>query len=1086
MPPPSSPSDNFTSHPAASEQEAPGSPPATAAAPIATILPPLLPPPLSFSLFQPYPQMLSDPNGATISSLHRMNLLLRYYLRNRVLLDTPASSQPTPSPTIRDHLSSLRQTRLIMDFNRNNNLFLDFQRRSRHRRLRQHRQRQRQRLQAELTDYTGSFVYENGNQDDTDFCEDETNDDDNANNNENSDASASYEQGDDENESDNSSTSSDSVSSVDSLNNLDSIVSPGFMSIDEDLDNDYSNTHDISSDVPMSSTSSSSLSDENIDDQLQNSFPITLQSLRSDINTNERLLLSSARQNPSNRNTLVPNHPLPHPMEAIPLRRQNAIRMRNRYSHQSLETDPLLLCSRKDEYEHSLRSTNLLHYLTTQEIQNLRNDHLNSIFKLIKSLEHLKNFPGRSPIFGNHSSRHNLNNATIASLLHLNNSSVLSLNDQLDSFLYQRKSKLLWNEEWNKNILRKTIPPPPLTSAKKRKYDRQQRLLDSYHQISSKVKAKWKKEAKSQKRALPNDEMVEESSHKRRKPGITSDVKPKPSQGKPKPSAKSHAKCNHFYNEGERIDSSRLSPEQKHNIMNILPSSYLQSGSSFQVMLEQQHDSKRQRDTGFMDINMNNVDYKLRNIFGSFSLFDKISDPQMLGKFISFFAGFKDSKNIPRDKSIYYKLQLLTFLNQDLATYREKKGPEHLDTRKTTKFSFPFKGSLIDFKNNDLRFFSSPYKERGLSHYHLSSSPSSSHYHESKVKSQEVRFQLFQWFNVEPFNQCTVMFFFNHLLCIARFLKNFGRLSIKVKEQNFAFFDDLRSNINYITNQFHFLKYLKPSENPIRKFTENNIPSVINSGSDSRFVIDWEKRLSDKFADFLTCNDHCLLNVQLNFILFTIKFNLSELLTEFLNYKLSLLPPPLFKKYNEILKTFTKKDDIKNNSKFNCTLLCSLNRKTGSVQIFNPLSAVTYSNKYHHYLDSSSNFSFESRNRLLRRSNAMLAAELAAGYGEDYTMMLGAFDDIDHFDNESDDGYVSPNSGNHDNDSDNEDEGELTDESFLKLFKSDETTEYTLLEPIYVNPAADNDIPQLVFGQTRRHDVNQLSYGGGNGTFSYA
>lgn len=1045
MPPPSSPTDNYNNQFPADE-EAPAPPgislPSIAHSP--------LPPPPPITLYEAYPQVPSDGGNPTISSLHRLNLLLRYYLRNRMLLNMsppPATSDHHSRDHSRDQ-SNLRQTRLIMEFNRNNNLYLDFQRRSRHRRLRQQRQQQRRRLFEPNSTNIGALIDSRLNQDDTDFCEEETNDE-----NENSDASASYVQGDDENESDNTSGNSVSITSEDSLNNLDSIVSPGFMSIDEDLDNDYNHTNDISTDVPMSSTSSSSVSDENINDQLQNSFPITLQSLRSDISTNERLLLSSARQNPNNRNTLVPSHPLPLPMEAIPLRRQNAIRMRNRNPGQSLESDSLLL-GRKDDR----RSTNLLHYLTTQEIQNLRNDHLNSIVRLIKSFEGMPNFPGRSPIFKNHSSRHNVNNETIAKLLNLNNSSVLGLNDQLDSFLYQRKSKFIWNDEWNKEVLRSVTSPPKLKS------DKQLRLLENYRQVSSTVKEKFKKNAKGRKRRGSHSE-CDKTSHKRKKmapSNLTSD------SYSPKARKLPAASCS-CQNYGDQIDSSKLTAEQKHNIMNILPSSYLRLGSSFQFLSEQS--STHKEEVGLMDININNVDYQLRDLFGSFTVFDKGKDQLMLNKFVNFFAGFKDNKNIPRDKSIFYKLQFLKFLDQDL----EKSGFNSKED--TLKFTFPFEGALIDFKNNDLRFFPQSPKDRNSS-FHLSSSPSSSHYHESKVKSQEVRFQLLQWFNVEPFNQCTVMFFFNHLLCIARFLKNFGRLSIKVKEQNFAFFDDLRSNINYLTNQFHFLKNLKPNENPITKFTENSIPSVINSGSDSRFVLDWEKRLSDKFADFLTCNEHCLLNVQLNFILFTIKFNLSDFLTEYLKYRLSLLPPDLHGKYTELFKKFTKKDAINNHSKFNCTLLCSLNRKTGSVQIFNPLSSISFANRYYHYLSSCSGMQFESRDSdRLRRRNVSLAAELAAGYGVDYTMMLGAFNDIDDFDGDSDEEYT------HDGSNDG-DINELTDESFLKLFKVDDG-EYELLDPMYVNPATDSEIPQLIYGQARRQGVNQLSYGGGSGTFSF-
>lgn len=89
---------------------------------------------------------------------------------------------------------------------------------------------------------------------------------------------------------------------------------------DEEFDDDYEEDMDDN----VEDSFDERFDDYDDDDDSDDGGELEPENLRSDIQSNERLLLSSARQNHTNTNTLISSY-----NDAIPLRRQNAIRVRS-------------------------------------------------------------------------------------------------------------------------------------------------------------------------------------------------------------------------------------------------------------------------------------------------------------------------------------------------------------------------------------------------------------------------------------------------------------------------------------------------------------------------------------------------------------------------------------------------------------------------------------------------------------------------------------------------------------------------------------------------------------------------------------
>lgn len=577
---------------------------------------------------------------------------------------------------------------------------------------------------------------------------------------------------------------------------------------------------------------------------------LDLDDLRSDIHSNESLLLSSARQNHTNRNTLIPSS-----FRGVSLRRQNAIRHRDRTRRQS------------DINFTNVPFSNDFINVTPSDAEGLLKD-LKAAFRILKSL---KGSPLKSPIFMPHKKHHSL-------LTHMCaiNASSSNLDTIMRSFLEQSSRGQLW-----------TCPVSKIGSHKLSTSPRSRKR--SKHSTSS-----------NKKRRVDSDRFSDEA-----KVPSSSPLSLKPSS---------------------ILD---LSIDQKFSVMNIPFSSFFRSGSGFSLKLGSSKNLP-------IDLVLSSVDYDAKLLHGNFfvkyptevgndtKLYTKDARKTILDSYIKFFLGCSHDSDIKlRDKLLARKLRILKNIENESSVLRAADDESKC-------FIIPFEGKMIDFMKNDLRFLPALQSSQEFLQCNI---------HLARAKSSRVRFQLLEWMKIQPFIQFKETFFFQHLCKAIKDMKKIKNHHTSNQRGSISLACGLLNTMHDLTKSFPFMEGLDahlphiPNQKLRRIMTFTNYKKNL-------FIQEWDKKLTDKLTNFLTCREHCLLNVQLNYILFTLTIDINALLDDFIEYKLRFLAEESRKKYMYDLSK------IKNSSPGarNAVLLCSLDRSTGRIEIQNTKSYLDLKN----------------------------------------------------------------------------------------------------------------------------------------------
>ncbi|KAI5948787.1 hypothetical protein KGF57_005185 [Candida theae] len=326
-----------------------------------------------------------------------------------------------------------------------------------------------------------------------------------------------------------------------------------------------------------------------------------------------------------------------------------------------------------------------------------------------------------------------------------------------------------------------------------------------------------------------------------------------------------------------------------------LQSSYFQSGSNYHVSL------------GCSE--PNSCDMKVVSVTsgveGVFNLEPEGNLESLLLKmhnFAKFFCGMSNnSYQLPQNKILIRKLNVLDRISVDDNVCFKK--------LQVNAVHIPFEGRVVDFRNNDLRFLSS---ERPLS---------------ARFSSNKVKVQLCEWMKINPFVQFRETFFYNFLQHLDQDLAKFPDIQIRKSKKTEALHltREFKSNLPEIT------KYFAPASEKVDKRRSRRHNDI--------FVEDWERNLSLKLAEIVTREDcHTLINLQLNYALFTLEVDISKYLDTFINTILDHGEGKYIDNYRKVYNNILK--DETENTKAN--LLCSVNKKTGKLEIHNTFSHLHY------------------------------------------------------------------------------------------------------------------------------------------------
>lgn len=573
---------------------------------------------------------------------------------------------------------------------------------------------------------------------------------------------------------------------------------------DDVLDSDY---QEYTSEEPLDDTAS--LDSEN---------------LASDIQSHERLLLSSARQNPTNTNAIISGN------NSTSLTRSNAIIDRNRNK----------FCKNWD-MDLEFRSKVAVQLYSQ----------VSALWKIFK---HLRLQTDTVSLFKCHDRHHKENeyNVTGDSLLS-------NLESTMDNFLEKRKTGKLWNEEHSEK--------PENHCLHKRKFSNSRTQENKRQRISA---------------ACSEEDRIT--------------VPP------------------------SNLDINNLTYERKYSIMDIPYSSFLRAGASFSL-----GSTLKQEDAieSPIDLIFSLVDYKNAILEGGFSIAPMTSNQEpltLVSHFLDsnkyyqdFFLGFRKD----RRKKTSLQIKLLEKLDLEILEMGEFRKP-------VRPFTVPFSGRIVDFKHNDLRF---------LSNVKVFNNVRSRNFHLARAKSARVRYQLLQWMKIQPFNRFEEYFFKTHLKLLRKRLrmKTFQRLTDGEQKEVLEFADGISCNVFQFSKYLDFLRRGNLELSLLEK-QKNNLEASIFHEKSCFLHEKWESKLVRKLCEFFTCQSTCLLHTQTNYIFFTLLIDAEEYLEKCILYKLNLLPKEKKEKY---LTEFEQSKHASMSSNSKIILLCSINRKEGTIEIKN-------------------------------------------------------------------------------------------------------------------------------------------------------
>lgn len=616
----------------------------------------------------------------------------------------------------------------------------------------------------------------------------------------------------------------------------------------------------------------------------------------------QRLLLSSARQNLTNRNTLINSgHAstprLNRPLGGVSLTRLNAIRVKHRQP-------------------------------ANPNLEILARDFHGDFEAAITAIKGLDSFVGKSPLFAHHPhSDSRLNARKWNSLRRLARRTSFELN--MDRFLNHRRKGTLWTQDTNQ-------------------------CCDS--------------------RGHEHHRKISES--KRKHSGISGNQKRRKVSNKQDPRVRPRFMAPSLSAGGETINYQLLSPADKNKILDVLPCSYLQNGSTFSLDL-----LVRGRDS--IDLQFSNVDLTEKTVHGHFHVQacgERSGQIQLIIGFLSFLCGGNRSRYTINctNRAIQSKSTLLDRVFMEAVVQRGLSNPQLIECL-TSVFRIPFSGEIVDFNKSDLRFLQ---ETRSVS----SKSSFSRSMHVSRMRNEQIKMQLGEWLRIRPFLNFSEAFFLNYLFFVEKYLREFKDTANIEQEPGIEFARNMKDLIHDITRDFKFMEDVKIPmvEEKINKakkeIWERKRHEPRSNLQKSAFLREWESKLCEKFSDYITCEDNCLCNIQLNYVLFTVKVDVSAALDQTFEKIIKLVSKDservmLQEKYNAISKEQLLPEARE------CVFVCSLNRKTGRVEMQNTRLNLDY--KYAGSCDA--------RGSLLRESLGTRRESFTESDDEDYYGPMGRY-----------------------------------------------------------------------------------------------
>lgn len=385
---------------------------------------------------------------------------------------------------------------------------------------------------------------------------------------------------------------------------------------------------------------------------------------------------------------------------------------------------------------------------------------------------------------------------------------------------------------------------------------------------------------------------------------------------------------------GDELDISNLSDTDKYRIIDGLRCSYLTGGSSFRLGLTPEWILERGNDK--VELNFNHVDYDAKTLHGTFlatASNDRSGNIHLILTFILFLCGGPRLGYAANclNRIIQAKLALLNEAFMAVIVERGLLNPKVFECL-TQPLHVPFSGEIVDFNKNDLRFFSKS-ATKGKSSFRR-------HIHMSKVRNEQVKLQLSEWLRIRPFHNFLETFFLNYLFFIEQYLANFDKAPKAEQELALEFVKNMHQLVYDITKNFLFVNKVQVPlfeerfSQAKKEIWERKRHEPRSHLHKSLFLENYESKLIEKLCELVTCRDACSLNIQLNYVLFTVRVDVSEAIDTVFSRLSALVTRAEDRKTLERKFNALKTEQPALNSR-ETVFVCSLNRKTGRLEMQN-------------------------------------------------------------------------------------------------------------------------------------------------------
>lgn len=230
-----------------------------------------------------------------------------------------------------------------------------------------------------------------------------------------------------------------------------------------------------------------------------------------------------------------------------------------------------------------------------------------------------------------------------------------------------------------------------------------------------------------------------------------------------------------------------------------------------------------------------------------------------------------------------------------------------------------FSGHVVDFHTHDLRFVTGDG--------------------DGARRADLVRLQLRQWLHIRPFRHFGELFLLKYLEHAERSLRDSNSCASH-RQHAVVFGRNLKELMYDITRGYEFVERARVpfvaerAARAQRRTMERRRTGISAPSARLPFAQEWDRRLCDRLVDYVTCADSCVLNVQLNYVLFTVRVDAAAAVDTMFH---RLLPLVTSDSKRAALGARFAREKVGDDG---CVLVCALNRKTGRLEVQNTRAAL--------------------------------------------------------------------------------------------------------------------------------------------------